>query len=92
VQAQTPGGNRWAAEAKKQIDEGKIEEAGGCSSRSRTRPAAQQAAAEDDRGPGTRRAMDDAELALYQDPRKTELYALKEEAYFSIDEPRTNPT
>ena len=33
--------------------------------------------------------MDDAELALYQDPRKTELFALKEEAYFSID-PKTN--
>ncbi len=35
--------------------------------------------------PEIRRAMDDAELALYQDPRKTELFALKEEAYFSID-------
>ena len=35
--------------------------------------------------PAIRRAMDDAELALYQDPRKTELYALKEEAFFSID-------
>ncbi len=41
--------------------------------------------------PELRRAMDDAELALYQDPRKTELYALKEEAYFSID-PKTNDT
>ena len=29
--------------------------------------------------------MDDAELVLYQDPRKTELYKLKEEAYFNID-------
>jgi preprotein translocase subunit SecA len=39
--------------------------------------------------PENRRAMDDAELALYQDPRKTELYALREEAYFTID-PKTN--
>ena len=39
--------------------------------------------------PSIRRAMDDAELVLYQDPRKTELYALKEEAFFSID-PKTN--
>ncbi len=42
--------------------------------------------------PDIRRAMDDAELVLYQDPRKTELYALKEEAYFGIDRSRTRPT
>ena len=37
--------------------------------------------------------MDDAELALYQDPRKTELYALKEEALFQHRrEERTRPT
>ncbi|MFZ5806805.1 MAG: preprotein translocase subunit SecA [Verrucomicrobiota bacterium] len=36
--------------------------------------------------PDVRRAMDDAELALYSDSRRTELYKLKEELYFSIDE------
>ncbi|MDR0533451.1 MAG: preprotein translocase subunit SecA [Verrucomicrobiales bacterium] len=36
--------------------------------------------------PATRRAIDDAELALYQDSRKTELYKLKEELYFTIEE------
>jgi len=36
--------------------------------------------------PEMRSAIDKAELALYQDQRKTELFALKEELYFSIDE------
>jgi len=36
--------------------------------------------------PEMREAIDKAELALYQDQRKTELFALKEELYFSIDE------
>ena len=36
--------------------------------------------------PEVRRAMDNAELALYQDSRRTDLYVLKEELLFSIDE------
>jgi preprotein translocase subunit SecA len=36
--------------------------------------------------PGTRRAVDDAELEMYQDTRRTELYKTKEEMFFSIDE------
>ena len=36
--------------------------------------------------PGTRRAIDDAELEMYQDTRRTELYKTKEEMYFTIDE------
>ncbi|MDR1190238.1 MAG: preprotein translocase subunit SecA [Verrucomicrobiales bacterium] len=36
--------------------------------------------------PAHRRAIDDAELALYQDSRKTELYKLKEQLYFTIEE------
>ncbi|MEM1157240.1 MAG: preprotein translocase subunit SecA [Verrucomicrobiota bacterium] len=36
--------------------------------------------------PEMRSAIDKAELALYQDQRKTELFALKEELYFSIEE------
>ena len=36
--------------------------------------------------PSNRRAIDDAELALYQDSRRTELYKLKEELYFTIEE------
>lgn len=36
--------------------------------------------------PSIRRAVDDAELALYIDQRRTELYKLKEELLFTIDE------
>ena len=36
--------------------------------------------------PATRRAIDDAELEMYQDTRRTELYKTKEEMYFTIDE------
>ncbi|MDE1171284.1 MAG: preprotein translocase subunit SecA [Verrucomicrobium sp.] len=36
--------------------------------------------------PEVRRLMDNAELSLYQDARRTELYALKEELLFSMDE------
>jgi len=36
--------------------------------------------------PDHRRAMDNAELALYQDTRRIELYAIKEELLFTIDE------
>jgi preprotein translocase subunit SecA len=36
--------------------------------------------------PDIRSAIDDAELALYQDSRRTELYKIKEELYFTIEE------
>ncbi|SDU30697.1 preprotein translocase subunit SecA [Verrucomicrobium sp. GAS474] len=36
--------------------------------------------------PEVRRMMDTAELSFYQDTRRTELYAIKEELLFSIDE------
>ncbi|MEP6810508.1 MAG: E3 binding domain-containing protein, partial [Chthoniobacterales bacterium] len=36
--------------------------------------------------PEKRRAMDKAELSFYQDSRKEELFALKEELFFTIDE------
>jgi len=36
--------------------------------------------------PALRRAIDDAELELYQDNRRTDLYKLKEELYFTIEE------
>ncbi|CAN5290412.1 preprotein translocase subunit SecA [soil metagenome] len=36
--------------------------------------------------PELRRAMDKAELTFYQDPQKTELFKLKEELYYTIDE------
>jgi preprotein translocase subunit SecA len=89
VQAQNLEANRWAADAKKHIDEGKIEEAGRLLFKIKNSTPQNKQLLKLIEDPALRRAMDDAELALYQDPRKTELYALKEEAYFSID-PKTN--
>ena len=36
--------------------------------------------------PEKRKAIDKAELSFYQDTRKDELFALKEELFFTIDE------
>ena len=36
--------------------------------------------------PEKRKAIDKAELSFYQDTRKEELFALKEELFFTIDE------
>ena len=91
VQAQSLESNRWAADARKQIDEGKIEEAGRLLFKIKNSTPTNKQLLKMIEEPEIRRAMDDAELSLYQDPRKTELYALKEEAYFSID-PKTNET
>jgi len=89
VQAQNLEANRWAADAKKQLDDGEIEEAGRLLYKIKNSTPNNKQLHKMIEDPSVRRAMDDAELALYQDPRKTELYALKEEAYFSID-PKTN--
>jgi len=89
VHAQSLEANRWAADAKKQVDEGNIEEAGRLLFKIKNSTPTNKQLLKMIEEPELRRAMDDAELSLYQDPRKTELYALKEEAYFSID-PKTN--
>jgi len=89
VQAQTLEANRWAADARKQIEDGNIEEAGRLLFKIKNSVPTNKQLLKLIEEPEIRRAMDDAELQLYQDPRKTELYALKEEAYFSID-PKSN--
>jgi preprotein translocase subunit SecA len=89
VQAQSLESNRWAADARKQIEDGKVQEAGRLLFKIKNSTPTNKQLLKMIEEPDIRRAMDDAELALYQDPRKTELYALKEEAYFSID-PKTN--
>ena len=89
VQAQNLEANRWAAEAKKEIDEGNLEAAGRLLYKIKNSMPRNKQLLKLIEDPAIRRAMDDAELVLYQDPRKTELYALKEEAYFSLDE-KTN--
>ena len=89
VQAQSLESSRWAAEAKKHIDAGEIEEAGRLLFKIKNSTPQNKQLLKIIEDPSLRRAMDDAELALYQDPRKTELYALREEAFFTID-PKTN--
>jgi preprotein translocase subunit SecA len=89
VQAQSLEANRWAADARKQIEEGNIEEAGRLLYKIKNSTPHNKQLHKLIEDPAIRRAMDDAELALYQDPRKTELYKLREEAYFTID-PKTN--
>jgi preprotein translocase subunit SecA len=89
VQAQNLESNRWAADAKKHLDEGQIAEAGRLLFKIKNSTPQNKQLLKLIEDPAIRRAMDDAELVLYQDPRKTELYVLKGEAYFSID-PKTN--
>jgi preprotein translocase subunit SecA len=86
VQSQGLEANRWATEAKKMLDEGKMEEAGRLMFKIKNSMPRNKQLLKMIEEPSHRRAMDDAELVLYQDPRKTELYALKEEAFFTIDE------
>ena len=70
VQAQNLEANRWAADAKKHIDEGKIEEAGRLLFKIKNSTPQNKQLLKMIEDPSIRRAMDDAELALYQDPRK----------------------
>jgi preprotein translocase subunit SecA len=86
VQAQNLEANRWAGEAKKALDDGKMEEAGRLMFKIKNSMPRNKQLLKMIEEPSQRRAMDDAELLLYQDPRKTELFKLKDEAFFSIDE------
>jgi preprotein translocase subunit SecA len=89
VQAQNLEANRWATEAKKLLDEGNLEDAGRLMFKIKNSVPRNKQLLRMIEEPSQRRAMDDAELVLYQDPRKTELFKLKEEAFFTIDE-KTN--
>jgi preprotein translocase subunit SecA len=101
VQAQNLEANRWATEAKRLIDEydksvesgkpdgDKLQDAGRLLFKIKSSMPRNKQLLKLIEDPTYRRAMDDAELVLYQDPRKTELYKLREEALFSIDE-KTN--
>src|SRR6201994_2074769 len=85
VQAQSLESNRWAADARKQLEEGNFVEAGRLLFKIKNSTPNNKQLLKMIEEPENRRAMDDAELMLYQDPRKTELFALREEAYFTID-------
>jgi len=89
VYTQNVEANRWAADAKRLIEDNNLAEAGRLLFKIKNTTPTNKQLLKMIEEPDVRRAMDDAELVLYQDPRKTELYALKEEGYFSID-PKSN--
>ncbi len=87
VQQQNIECTRWAMEAKKLLDEGKSkEEAGRLLLKVKLSMPRNKQLTKLIEDPDLRRAVDDAELVLYNDPRRSELYKMKEEAYFTIDE------
>ena len=79
--------NRLASEAKEAFEKGEFEDGRAAHVQSETRPAAQQAAPAHDGGSG--KAQGDRQsraLLLSRTTRKEELFALKEELFFTIDE------
>jgi preprotein translocase subunit SecA len=89
VQAQNNEANRWAAEARKLIDQNnpdKMDEVGRLLFKVKNSMPQNRLLLRALEDPSVRRSVDAAELRLYQDPRKSDLYALKAESYFSIDD------
>ncbi|MFQ3670679.1 MAG: preprotein translocase subunit SecA, partial [Verrucomicrobiia bacterium] len=78
--------NRLAAEAKQLVEAGDLPAAGRLLLKVRFGMPRNKTLLKFMEDPEVRRAIDDAELALYQDSRRTELYKLKEELYFTIEQ------
>jgi len=75
-----------ANEAKKLIDEGKLPEAGRILFKVKLGMPRNKILLKCQEEPDIRRAIDDAELSMYQDTRRTELFKIKEELFFTIEE------
>src|ERR1043165_5240389 len=86
VRKQTMLCNRLASEAKELFEQGKDEEAGLVLFKVKLGQPRNKQLLRMMEDPEKRRAMDKAELQFYQDTRKEELFALKEELFFTIDE------
>ncbi len=86
VRRQTMLCNRLVTEAKQYLDDGKTEEAGLLLFKVKLGQPRNKALLRLLEDPMNRRALDKAELSFYQDSRKDELYSLKEELFFTIDE------
>ncbi len=86
VRKQTMLVNRIAGEAKESFDAGKIEEGGLAMFKVKMGQPRNKQLLRMMEDPEKRRAIDKAELQFYQDSRKEELFALKEELFFTIDE------
>jgi len=86
VRKQSQECSEMANEAKKHLDEGRLAEAGRLLLKVKFGMPRNKILLKCQEEPEIRRAIDDAELALYQDNRRTELYKLKEELLFTIEE------
>jgi preprotein translocase subunit SecA len=86
VRRQNQECSEMANEAKKLIDEGRLPEAGRLLLKVKFGMPRNKILLKCQEEPEIRRAIDDAELALYQDTRRSELYKIKEELLFTIEE------
>ncbi len=86
VRKQTMLCSRLVNEAKGVLDDGKTDEGGLLLFKAKLGQPRNKALLRLLEDPVNRRALDKAELSFHQDTRKEELYALKEELFFTIDE------
>src|SRR5207248_10485228 len=86
VRKQTMLCNRIAGEAKEVFDAGNLEEGGLLMFKVKLGQPRNEQLLRMMEHPEQRKAIDKAELSFYQDTRKEELFALKEELFFTIDE------
>ena len=86
VRKQTMLCNRLASEAKELFEQGKPEDAGLTMFKVKLGQPRNKPLLRMMEDPDKRRALEKAELSFYQDTRKDELFALKEELFFTIDE------
>ncbi|HEY0369336.1 MAG TPA: preprotein translocase subunit SecA, partial [Chthoniobacterales bacterium] len=78
--------NRFASEAKEAFDRGDVEAGGLLMFKVKLGQPRNKQLLRMMEDPEKRRAIDKAELSFYSDSRKEELFALKEELFFTIDE------
>ncbi len=86
VRKQTMMCNRLVSEAKELLEQGQGEEAGRLLFKVKLGQPRNKGLLRLMEDPDNRKAIDKSELSFYQDSRKEELVALKEELYFTIDE------
>jgi preprotein translocase subunit SecA len=86
VRKQTMLCNRLASEAKELFEQGKDEEAGLVLFKVKLGQPRNKPLLRMMEDPEKRRSLEKAELSFFQDTRKEELFALKEELFFTIDE------
>src|SRR5436190_6225869 len=86
VRKQTMLCNRIASEAKEAFDAGNLEEGGLLMFKVKLGQPRNKQLLRMMEDPEKRKAIDKAELSFFQDTRKEELFALKEELFFTIDE------